>query len=173
MARGNSRAQSEAPVGQASARREPNYYELVEPKNKKLIDKVLKSDDAFFSSAMETLGGFLEGGSTSDRAERTVEAAKLAAGRMVYAVESQMDELSVNEYTRLSDAGRIDLMKHNTYDKWMRSRQSGSSEISGKEFVEKALADAAEFGASKYFADKDRAAKVQENFQKYLKLMGA
>ena len=174
MARGTSKAQSEAPAeSAASTRREPNYYNLVETKNKKLIDKVLESDPAFIPTVMETLGGVLEGGSTSDRAARTVEAAQAAAGRMVFAVENQIEELAEKEYTRLSNAGKIDLLKHDSFDKWMRSRQSGSSETSGKQFVDKALADAAEFGASKYFDNQERAAKVQANFQKYLKLMGA
>lgn len=42
-------------------------------------------------------------------------------------VKDRMDAITVAEYTRLSDAGQVDLMKHDSYDKWMRSATGGKA----------------------------------------------
>ena len=42
-------------------------------------------------------------------------------------VNDKMDAITVAEYTRISDAGTVDLMKHATYDEWMRSSTGGKS----------------------------------------------
>jgi hypothetical protein len=52
-------------------------------------------------------------------------------------VNDRMDSITVAEYTRISDAGTVDLMKHDTYDKWMRSSTGG------KEFMKEVKETAA------------------------------
>jgi len=66
----------------------------------------------------------------------------------VVKLQNSMDTITVNEYTRLSDIGQIDLMKHNTYDKWMRSATGG------KAFVKETVAKVANKSASLGLADR-------------------
>lgn len=65
------------------------------------------------------------------------------AGSVVRLLAS-MDTITVNEYTRISDAGTVDLMKHNTYDKWMRSANGGKAFI--KDTVSRVAKKAASLG---------------------------
>jgi hypothetical protein len=62
----------------------------------------------------------------------------------VVKLQAAMDTITVNEYTRLSDKGQIDLMKHDTYDKWMRSATGGKAFV--KETVDKVAKKAASLG---------------------------
>lgn len=66
----------------------------------------------------------------------------------VVKLQNSMETITVNEYKRLSDKGEIDLMKHDTYDKWMRSATGG------KAFVKETVAKVANKSASLGLADR-------------------
>jgi hypothetical protein len=83
-------------------------------------------------------------------------------------VNDRMDSITVAEYTRISDAGTVDLMKHDTYDKWMRSSTGG------KEFVKEVKASAANAIFKNVLATGDRPYKVAaEDADKVAKLLKA
>lgn len=105
-----------------------NFGKL-EPADQKAVTKALKED---FNDSNPL---------TSFTKFRATE----AAAENVAKIQSRMDSITVAEYTRISDAGTVDLMKHNTYDKWMRSTTGG------KEYVKTVIKDAALAGVAKSY----------------------
>ena len=105
-----------------------NFGKL-EPADQKAVTKALKD---FFDDS-------------TPRAAFNKFRATEAAAENVAKIQSRMDSITVAEYTRISDAGTVDLRKHNTYDKWMRSTTGG------KEYVKTVLKDAALAGVTSNF----------------------